>query len=145
MSFRKLFKDKSGLDPLSRAFSLASVGLEYFRANILEENTIAVTPIKGYHTKRRKSRIATAWLDYYEFEFLKKKIIREYRIGPYFAEGFINELYNHSEAGVSYTAIALEFWVVITMDMMLVKNSMKSKRPLFKRKRYTMKIITSIC
>jgi hypothetical protein len=110
MSFRKLFKDKTGLDPLSRAFTLASVGLEYFRANILEEKTIGVTPIEGYHTKRRNSRMATAWLDYYEFEFFKKRIIREYRIGPYFADGFINEQYTHPETGVSYTAIALEFW-----------------------------------
>ncbi len=54
--------------------------------------------------------MATAWLDYYEFEFFKKKVIREYRIGPYFAGGFINEPYIHPETGVSYTAIALEFW-----------------------------------
>jgi hypothetical protein len=110
MCFRRLFKDKTGLDPLSRAFTLASVGLEYFRAHILEEKTVGVTPIEGYHAKRRNSRMATAWLDFYEFEFFKKKIVREYRIGPYFADGFINEVYTHPETGVSYTAIALEFW-----------------------------------
>jgi len=110
MSFRQLFKDQTGLDPLSRAFTLASVGLEYFRSNILEERTIGITPIEGYVSQRKSSISATAWLDYQEFVVFKKKVIREYRIGPYFADGFINESYTHPETGVTYNAIAFEFW-----------------------------------
>ncbi len=110
MSFRQLFKDQTGLDPLSRAFTLASVGLEYFRANILEEKTIGVTPIDGYVSKRKSSHSANAWLDYYESIIFKKNIIREYRIGPYFADGFINESYTNPENGRTYDAIAFEFW-----------------------------------
>ncbi len=110
MSFRKLFKDNTGLDPLSRAFTLASVGLEYFRANILEEKTIGITPIEGYVSKRKGSPTATAWLDYQEFEIFKTKITREYHIGPYFADGFLNQPYTHPESGRRYDSIAFEFF-----------------------------------
>jgi hypothetical protein len=110
MSFRQLFKDKTGLDPLSRAFTLASVGMEYFRANILKDKTIGVTPIEGYVSKRKASPTATAWLDYYEFEVYRRRIKREYKIGPYFADGFLNEPYIHPESGHRYDAIAFEFW-----------------------------------
>jgi hypothetical protein len=110
MSFRQLFKDQTGLDPLSRSFTLASVGLEYFRTNILEEKTIGITPIEGYFSQRKSSISATAWLDYQEFVVFKKKIIREYRIGPYFADGFINEPYTQFETGMTYDSIAFEFW-----------------------------------
>jgi hypothetical protein len=115
------------------------VGLEYFRANILEEKSIGVTPVEGYHTKRRNSRMATAWLDYYEFEFFKNKIIRQYRIVPYFVDGFINEPYTHPKTGVSYTAIALEFWGCYYHENEDCGKETLLRRPQFKRKTTTKK------
>jgi len=82
MSFRELFIKYTELDPLSRNFTLASVGLEYFRSNILEENSIGVTPIDYYGKIKNNSAVASAWLDWQQ-KLYNKQIIREYRIGPY--------------------------------------------------------------
>ena len=37
MSFRKLFKDITELDPFTRNFTLASIGLEVYRSKFLKE------------------------------------------------------------------------------------------------------------
>lgn len=85
--FRNLFIQASGIDPLTRCFTLASAGLETFRALFLREKRIGITPLEGYMTKRHGSLLAHAWLDYLERE-LDTKIWREKKIGNYFADGF---------------------------------------------------------
>ncbi len=36
------------IDPITRCFTLASMGLEIFKAKLLPPKTIGVTPIRGY-------------------------------------------------------------------------------------------------
>jgi len=64
--FRKIFKTVTGLDPITRCFTLASMGLEIFKAKILSPLTIGVTPIRGYGNKGTFSRIGNIWIDYME-------------------------------------------------------------------------------
>ena len=66
MKFRQLFKQKTKIDPLKRCYTLASVALEYFKANYLEENKIGVTPIEGYGFLRLQSNSGKAFLDFYD-------------------------------------------------------------------------------
>ena len=84
--FRKLFKDITSIDPITRNFTLASIGLETYRAKFLEDDeTLGVTPVAGY-TARKQSSIAKAWLDYIEKDWgipLEREAIR----GPYYADG----------------------------------------------------------
>ncbi len=82
MKFRTLFQSVTGIDPITRAFTLASVGLEYFRAKVLQENTIGITPIDGYIAGRN------IWLDWVAKK-CGKEIFREQRIGSYWADGYI--------------------------------------------------------
>ncbi len=90
MKFRGLFRSVTGIDPITRAFTLAFVGLEYFRAKVLKENTIGITPIEGYIDGRHKSMKGNIWLDWLQKE-LNKPIVREQRIGPFYADGYIHE------------------------------------------------------
>ncbi|XP_054152671.1 uncharacterized protein LOC128951450 [Oppia nitens] len=90
MEFRKLFKNFTGLDPITRRFTLAGVGLEYFRAKILKDNMIGVTPINGYIDGRHKSNKGNVWLDWME-EKRGVKICREMRIGQNYADGCIRD------------------------------------------------------
>ncbi|XP_074604063.1 uncharacterized protein LOC141857463 [Brevipalpus obovatus] len=85
--FRDKFLDLNGLDPFSRCFTIAQVGLELLRGLYLPPNTLAVTPINGYSNVRKCSRKSLAWLDYQKKE-LNEEIIREYRIGHYYADGY---------------------------------------------------------
>jgi hypothetical protein len=78
----------TGIDPITRAFTLAAVGLEYFRAKVLQENTIGITPLDNYIAGRHKSIKGNIWLDWLQKE-LGKKIVREQRISPYCADGYI--------------------------------------------------------
>ena len=86
MSFRTLFKDITKLDPVSRNFTLASIGLEYYRSAFLKDQTLGVTPVAGY-SHRINSMIGSAWLDWIE-SHRPVTLIRERRVGPYFADGF---------------------------------------------------------
>jgi len=90
MKFRELFRSVTELDPISRCFTLASVGLEFFRARILKENTIGINPINGYSGGRHRSIMGNIWLDYQQTKH-NYKIIREQRLGSYWADGFIAE------------------------------------------------------
>ena len=85
--FRKLFISVTQLDPTTRNFTLASIGHEVFRAHHLKFNSIGITPINGYIKTSGVSMIASSWLDYME-KTMKRKILREQRIGNYFADGF---------------------------------------------------------
>ncbi len=90
MKFRTLFQSVTGIDPITRAFTLASVGLEYFRAKVLQENTIGITPIDGYIAGRHKSTKGNIWLDWVAKK-CGKEIVREQRIGSYWANGYISD------------------------------------------------------
>src|SRR5260370_15909623 len=90
MKFRQLFIELTEIDPITRNFTLASVGLEYYRAKCLNENEIGITPTNGYINGRHKSMRGNIWLEWQE-KHLGKKISREYKIGPYYADGYIEE------------------------------------------------------
>ena len=85
--FRLLFIRASGIDPMTRCFTLASAAIETFRARFLPEQAIGITPLGGYFMKRNNSTAATAWLDHLQHESCVT-IYREKRIGKYFADGF---------------------------------------------------------
>ena len=87
MHFRKFFHSITGIDPTVRSFTLASTGLETFRALYLKENTIGITPTNSYKLGN-SSCVGSAWLDCQEKQF-KKTIDREVKIGRYTADGAI--------------------------------------------------------
>ena len=89
LSFRKLFRDVTQIDPTTRTFTLAAAALETFRARHLAPRTIGITPIEGYIAAASKncSIVGSAWLDYQE-KLRNVRIIREKPIGVYFADGF---------------------------------------------------------
>ena len=86
MSFRKDFKEITKLDPISRNFTLASIGLEFYRTSYLQANTLGITPVAGY-AKRINSMIATSWLSWIQAR-RPVDISPEHRLGPYFADGY---------------------------------------------------------
>lgn len=85
--FKKEFKNITGLDPTTRNFTLASVGLETYRALDLKKKQVGITPIADYGANRKNSVVATAWLDTVEKEE-NIVITREKRIGPHYVDGF---------------------------------------------------------
>ena len=86
MAFRKDFKEITKLDPVSRNFTLASIGLEFFRMAFLQENTLGITPVAGY-SRRINSMVATAWLSWVQAR-RPATLSYEHRLGPYFADGY---------------------------------------------------------
>ena len=90
MRFRELFKTVTNLDPITRNFTLASVAMEHFRSSVLQENQLGVTPINGYVNRRNSSMKANIWLDWKQTQ-TNDKIYREYKIGPYYCDGYIKE------------------------------------------------------
>ena len=89
-TFRKIYKKVTGIDPITRCFTLASMGLEIFKAKILPEETIGVTPIKGYGNRGTFSKIGNCWLDFQE-KVLECDIQREIPIDNFVVDGFIKE------------------------------------------------------
>lgn len=87
MTFRNLFETTTGIDPLTRAFTLASIGLEYFRAAVLTDKTIGICPINGYDSCRLQSKVAKVWMDYIE-HINDITILREQHIGTFWCDGF---------------------------------------------------------
>ena len=85
--FRKIYKTVTGIDPITRCFTLASMGLEIFKAKILPHHTIGVTPIKGYGNRGSFSKIGNCWLDYQQ-KLLNCEIEREIGIDNYIVDGF---------------------------------------------------------
>ena len=88
--FRKIYKDVTEIDPITRCFTLASMGLEIFKAKILPESQIGVTPIKGYGSRGTFSKIGNCWLDYQQ-KILNCEIQREINIDNFVADGFVND------------------------------------------------------
>lgn len=86
-AFRRTFISVCGIDCMTRAFTLASCGLETFRFRFLEQYTLAQTPVISYFNERFQSSIARVYLDYIE-DTHQIKLIREYRIGTWFVDGY---------------------------------------------------------
>ncbi|XP_015793693.1 uncharacterized protein LOC107370221 [Tetranychus urticae] len=97
LKFTTLFKSVTGLNPITRGFTLASIAMETFRANMLKPESLGITPTIGYGD-RKHSVVGTAWLDSQE-KMIGKKILREHRIGNFYADGYIPE-----------TKQVFEFW-----------------------------------
>jgi hypothetical protein len=64
------------------------MGMEIFKAKILPDKTIGVTPIKGYKKCGNFSRIGNCWLDYQQ-KILETEIEREISIDNYIVDGLI--------------------------------------------------------
>ena len=91
MRFREVFKGITGLDPITRSFTLASIGLEVFKANFLKKDTnMAISPVEGYSATKNHSITADCWLDYIQ-KSKNIKLLREYRIGKYWVDGYDKE------------------------------------------------------
>ena len=88
-SFRKVYKMVTEIDPITRCFTLASMGLEIFKAKLLPPKTIGVTPIRGYKKQGKFSRIGNCWLDYQQ-KILESEIQREIPIDNYIVDGLLN-------------------------------------------------------
>lgn len=84
--FRRAFRDISGHDPTTRCFTLASVALESFRFNFLQDKQLAISP-RSYFNERKASAISDAYLESVEDKF-GIKLIKEYRISNYFVDGY---------------------------------------------------------
>lgn len=87
MEYRRLFKEKTKLDPINTSFTLASVGLEVFRTLHLPTNTLGITPIPGYGQIRNHSTESDIWLDW--LESIHGPITRESKVGIYYPDGLI--------------------------------------------------------
>ena len=87
MKFRELFKAVTTIDPITRTFTLASIGLETFKAGILPKDTLAISPVQGYSAVKNHSKAADCWLDYIQ-KSQRIKLKREFRIGKYWVDGF---------------------------------------------------------
>ena len=89
-AYRDQFKTITGLDPTSRHFTLASIGMETFRATSLKDGKLlGRTPTSGY-APAKVSMVGEAWLDAMEDE-LNCTIEREFPLGRYEADGFCLE------------------------------------------------------
>ena len=118
MKFRELFKKETKIDPLKRCYTLASVALEYFKANHLEENKIGVTPIEGYGFNRIQSNSGKAFLDFYDQHF-GTTMDREHRTGRFWVDGYIDTPTVDPDNGKIYNEIAFEFLGKIYYDLIL--------------------------
>ena len=88
MTFKNLFVNITSLNPFTRNFTLASAGFESIRSTFLTDNFMHKTPSNPpeYFHNKRSSKIANIWLDYID-STKKTKLIREYRIGPFYVDG----------------------------------------------------------
>ena len=64
--------------------------MEHYRSSVLQEDQVGVTPLKGYINRRKQSLKGNIWLDWKQSK-LAHKIIREYRLGPYYVDGYVKE------------------------------------------------------
>lgn len=87
LKFRKTFIEITSIDPLTRNFTLASVGMEVFKAKFLKPLELAVTPVNGYTNNRNYSLAAETWLDWIQ-KSRNITLKREFKIGPYYADGY---------------------------------------------------------
>ena len=88
--FREIFKEVTQIDPITRCFTLASMGLEIFKAQVLGDIKMGVTPVFGYSDRRKQSVIGKCWLDFQQ-KLINRRIEREVQIDGYFVDGFDRE------------------------------------------------------
>jgi DNA polymerase type B, organellar and viral len=86
MTFRQMWKDEYGLDPLTRTVTLPAAVMEAFRANYLKEETIPITPYHGYARNGRTSAEEKAAIEILEVEY-HVKFDRQVRLGPFIYDG----------------------------------------------------------
>lgn len=85
MKFRYQFKQETGIDPLTRKFTLAGIAMETFCALHLNDHKMGVTPISSYNS-RNSSMIGNIWLDWMEHT-RQIRLSREYLVfGAYWAD-----------------------------------------------------------
>ena len=87
MSFIDKFRNITGINPITRNFSLPSIAMEIFTTLHLKPNIIGITPISSYMGAKQDSVEGNIWLDWIE-ESDSVKLIREYRISCFWADGF---------------------------------------------------------
>lgn len=68
LSFRKMFLDENGIDPLLNSVTIASACMLTFRKLYLKENTIGIIPNGGYRMRDNQSAVALEWLRWLEHE-----------------------------------------------------------------------------
>jgi hypothetical protein len=71
-SFRKLFTQIAGFDPMFNCITLSSACMAAFRRNFLPEGKIGIVPPGGYHGRGKQSHIALQWLDFESFKLGQK-------------------------------------------------------------------------
>jgi len=64
MMFRDLVFQRTNVDPLQQAMTIASTTMAVYRQNFLPEKTIGLIPPGGYRRGDNQSRIALIWLQY---------------------------------------------------------------------------------
>lgn len=89
LRFRTLLLQATGIDFLTRCFTLASLSQEIYYSTYYNE-PIGQTPVDGYLKLRNRSKIASCWIDYQE-TIMNCSIEREQRIGPYHVDGLIRD------------------------------------------------------
>ena len=88
MKFRNEFIKITGIDPITRCFTLASVGLEVFRTKFLQNNQLAKSPNNNYSDSFSKNSIkGNSWLDYLK-KYYNIEFKREYKLFQYYIDGF---------------------------------------------------------
>lgn len=87
MAFRKKFRAIAGFDPIRRYFTLPSMSMATYRSHFLKPDSLSVTPHYPYSSLRKSSTACRVYLDLLEEE-RSSVILREYRIGRVFADGF---------------------------------------------------------
>jgi len=64
MEFRKLVMQKTNVDPLRQAMTIASTTSVVYRQNFLPQKTIGLIPVGGYRTTDTQSATCLLWLKY---------------------------------------------------------------------------------
>ena len=68
MKFRSTFKEITGLDPITRSFTLASIAMETFTTLFLGSGkNLANTPVDGYNKSKLFSISSNCYLDWIEY------------------------------------------------------------------------------
>ena len=90
VKFRKTFIEITGLDPITRCFTLASIALETYRTKFYDSrnNPIGITP-QSYTDPKNHSMIADAWLDWVSEQYPSMQFSKEQRLGIKWVDGAI--------------------------------------------------------
>lgn len=91
IKFREIFIGITGIDPIARAFTLASIAMETFKAKFYNpfRAPLGVTPKTYDLSRHRRSIIGDSWIDWCEAHKSYGKFTREQRIGTRFVDGAV--------------------------------------------------------